>query len=59
MEVQRFADGHYTNPLLKPQAADVVKKRAEFELNGMAVFANPLAENGDSRPEQDAATNSL
>jgi len=28
--------GDYTNPILKPQAAEVVKKHAEMELNGVA-----------------------
>src|SRR5215467_1229747 len=28
--------GDYTNPILKPQAAEVVKKHGEIELSGMA-----------------------
>jgi hypothetical protein len=32
---QQFV-GDYTNPVLKPQAAEVVKKRGEIELNGEA-----------------------
>src|SRR5205823_15023603 len=32
--------GDYTNPILKPQAAEVVKKQGELELKGL-VAANP------------------